>query len=131
MEAPRVGVLALQGNVREHAAMLERLGALVVEVRTPGQLDGLDGLVLPGGESTTIMRLMGLSGLDRAVQARKDGTITSDQAVDVYFRDFLLDPMSVVQTIYERLEIELTPVAEERMTAFLAKNPHEKRGGHH
>ena len=65
---PRVGVLAVQGNFREHAAMLRRLGADVVEVRKPEQLDGLDGLVVPGGESTTFMRLMRLYGLDEAVR---------------------------------------------------------------
>ena len=54
----KIGVLALQGNFREHAAALERLGADVVEVRLPEQLDGLDGLVIPGGESTAITRLM-------------------------------------------------------------------------
>jgi 5'-phosphate synthase pdxT subunit len=69
MEPLRIGVLAVQGNVREHAAMLRRLGAEVVEVRKPEQLDGLDGLVLPGGESTTFMRLMRLYGLDEAVRA--------------------------------------------------------------
>jgi pyridoxal 5'-phosphate synthase pdxT subunit len=65
---PRVGVLAVQGNFREHAAMLRSLGADVVEVRKPEQLDGLDGLVIPGGESTTFMRLMRLYGLDEAVR---------------------------------------------------------------
>jgi 5'-phosphate synthase pdxT subunit len=65
---PRVGVLAVQGNFREHAAMLRALGAEVVEVRKPEQLDGLDGLVIPGGESTTFMRLMRLYGLDEAVR---------------------------------------------------------------
>ena len=60
-----IGVLAVQGNFREHAAMLRRLGADVVEVRKPEQLEGLDGLVIPGGESTTFMRLMRLYGLDR------------------------------------------------------------------
>jgi 5'-phosphate synthase pdxT subunit len=65
----RVGVLALQGNFREHAATLRRLGADVVEVRKPEQLEGLDGLVVPGGESTTFMRLMRLYGLDEAVRS--------------------------------------------------------------
>jgi 5'-phosphate synthase pdxT subunit len=65
---PRIGVLALQGNFREHAAMLRRLGASVVEVRKPDQLEGLDGLVVPGGESTTMMRLMRLYGLDEALR---------------------------------------------------------------
>jgi pyridoxal 5'-phosphate synthase pdxT subunit len=63
-----IGVLAVQGNFREHAAMLRRLGADAVEVRKPEQLDGLDGLVIPGGESTTFMRLMRLYGLDEAVR---------------------------------------------------------------
>jgi pyridoxal 5'-phosphate synthase pdxT subunit len=68
MEPLRIGVLAVQGNFREHAAMLRRLGAGVVEVRKPEQLEGLDGLVIPGGESTTFMRLMRLYGLDEAVR---------------------------------------------------------------
>jgi pyridoxal 5'-phosphate synthase pdxT subunit len=68
MEPPRIGVLAVQGNFREHAAMLRRLGAEVVEVRVPGDLEGLDGLVIPGGESTTFTRLMRLYGLDEAVR---------------------------------------------------------------
>jgi len=66
---PRVGVLAVQGNFREHAEMLRRLDADVVEVRKPEQLAELDGLVVPGGESTTFMRLMRLYGLDEAVRA--------------------------------------------------------------
>jgi 5'-phosphate synthase pdxT subunit len=65
----RIGVLAVQGNFREHAAMLRRLGAEPVEVRLPEQLDGLDGLILPGGESTAIGRLMRLYGLDEALRA--------------------------------------------------------------
>ena len=64
----KIGVLAVQGNFREHGAMLRRLGADVVEVRKPEQVDDLDGLVVPGGESTTFMRLMRLYGLDEAVQ---------------------------------------------------------------
>ena len=63
-----IGVLAVQGNFREHAAMLRRLGVDVVEVRKPEQLEGLDGLVIPGGESTTFMRLMRLYGLDEAIR---------------------------------------------------------------
>jgi 5'-phosphate synthase pdxT subunit len=64
----RIGVLAVQGNFREHAAMLRRLGADPVEVRKPEELQRLDGLVIPGGESTTFMRLMRLYGLDEAVR---------------------------------------------------------------
>jgi pyridoxal 5'-phosphate synthase pdxT subunit len=64
----RIGVLAVQGNFREHAAVLRRLGAQPVEVRLPEQLDGLDGLIVPGGESTAITRLMRLYGLDEALR---------------------------------------------------------------
>jgi 5'-phosphate synthase pdxT subunit len=52
--APLVGVLALQGDFEAHGAMLRDLGAEVREVRVPADLDGLDGLVIPGGESTTM-----------------------------------------------------------------------------
>lgn len=55
---PRVGVLALQGDVREHVRALAVTGADAVEVRRPTELAALDGLVLPGGESTTIGRLL-------------------------------------------------------------------------
>ncbi len=58
MNAPRVGVLALQGDVREHDRALRAAGADTVHVRRVADLDGLDGLVLPGGESTTISRLL-------------------------------------------------------------------------
>ena len=64
----KIGVLAVQGNFREHSAILRRLGANVVEVRLPDQLDGLDGLVIPGGESTAITRLMRLYGLEEAIR---------------------------------------------------------------
>ena len=64
----KIGVLAVQGNFREHAAMLRGLGAEVVEVRKPAQLEGLDGLVIPGGESTAIGRLIRLYGLEEAIR---------------------------------------------------------------
>jgi 5'-phosphate synthase pdxT subunit len=67
MKPLRIGVLAVQGNFREHAQMLRGLGAETLEVRKPEQLEGLDGLVIPGGESTTFMRLMRLYGLDDAI----------------------------------------------------------------
>jgi pyridoxal 5'-phosphate synthase pdxT subunit len=67
-ERPTVGVLAVQGNFREHAEMLRRLGAEVVEVRKPEQLAALDGLVVPGGESTAIGRLVRLYGFEEAIR---------------------------------------------------------------
>lgn len=53
----RIGVLALQGDFYEHATVLRRLGSEVIEVRLPEHLKGLDGLIIPGGESTTIGKL--------------------------------------------------------------------------
>jgi 5'-phosphate synthase pdxT subunit len=58
-----VGVLALQGDFAEHEAILRRLGVDTREVRLPSDLDGLDALIIPGGESTTIARLMDMYGL--------------------------------------------------------------------
>jgi pyridoxal 5'-phosphate synthase pdxT subunit len=58
-----IGILALQGDVREHAAAFGQLGESVREVRRPDDLDGLTGLVVPGGESTTLSLLLGSSGL--------------------------------------------------------------------
>ncbi len=57
MTTPLIGVLALQGDVREHLRALEASGAATRTVRRPEELDGLDGIVLPGGESTTIDKL--------------------------------------------------------------------------
>lgn len=65
----RIGVLALQGDFREHRLILERLGVEVVEVRLPRQLDGLAGLIIPGGESTTMAKLMLAYGFDSAIPA--------------------------------------------------------------
>ncbi len=68
-----IGVLALQGDFEAHRRMLESLGAAVTEVRTPAQLVGLDGLVIPGGESTTISMGMEREGLDRAIPSFHQG----------------------------------------------------------
>jgi pyridoxal 5'-phosphate synthase pdxT subunit len=63
----RIGVLAIQGDFEAHRRMLSSLGAFSGEVRTPAQLVGLDGLVIPGGESTTISMGMEREGLDEAI----------------------------------------------------------------
>lgn len=67
---PRVGVLALQGDVREHLAMLQGLGADARPVRTRAQLDDVAGLVLPGGESSVIDRLARILGVRDAIVER-------------------------------------------------------------
>jgi 5'-phosphate synthase pdxT subunit len=71
---PRIGVFALQGDVREHRAMLERAGASTTAVRRSAELDGLDGIVLPGGESTTMYKLARTFDLfDPLRRALRDG----------------------------------------------------------
>jgi pyridoxal 5'-phosphate synthase pdxT subunit len=66
----RIGVLAIQGDFEAHRRMLVSLGADATEVRTSAELEGLDGLVIPGGESTTISMGMERDGLDAAIRAR-------------------------------------------------------------
>ena len=56
---PTIGVLALQGDFDAHRKRLEELGANVVLVRNPEQLDAIDGLIIPGGESSTFLKLLG------------------------------------------------------------------------
>jgi pyridoxal 5'-phosphate synthase pdxT subunit len=68
----RIGVLAIQGDFQAHRRMLESLGAEASGVRTPEQLEDLDGLVVPGGESTTISMGMERDGLDKAVRAHAE-----------------------------------------------------------
>ena len=68
----KIGVLALQGAFAEHLGILARLGADPVLVRLPGELDGLDGLIIPGGESTTMSRLMLEYELHQPLKDRAD-----------------------------------------------------------
>ena len=68
----RVGVLGLQGDFQEHLEVLRRMGVDAVDVRKPEQLDGLDALIIPGGESTTIGKLADLYGLTDAIRERAD-----------------------------------------------------------
>ncbi len=70
MTGPTVGVLALQGDVREHVAALHALDADPIEVRGPADLQQVDALVLPGGESTAVSMLLLSSGLRPALEAR-------------------------------------------------------------
>jgi 5'-phosphate synthase pdxT subunit len=70
---PRIGVFALQGDFAAHAAAWRRLGVGVREVRAAADLDGIDALSLPGGESTTMLRLLAVTGLRGAFEAAVDG----------------------------------------------------------
>jgi 5'-phosphate synthase pdxT subunit len=70
MASPRIGVLAVQGDVREHIAVLTDLGAHAVPVRRPEEVDGIDGLVIPGGESTVMDKLVREFGLQEPLRKR-------------------------------------------------------------
>jgi 5'-phosphate synthase pdxT subunit len=70
VDAPTIGVLALQGAFAAHQRVLDALGESTRQVRTPADLDGIDALVMPGGESTTMSRLLGTSGLFDDLKAR-------------------------------------------------------------
>ena len=70
MAAPRIGVLAVQGDVREHATALADLGADVTLVRRPTEVEQLDGLVIPGGESTTMDKLVRAFDLQEPLRRR-------------------------------------------------------------
>jgi len=71
-ERLRIGVLARQGDFGAHAEMLRSLGAEPIEVRTAEELSGLDGLIIPGGESTTITKAIERDGLEPAIRAHAD-----------------------------------------------------------
>ena len=92
---PTVGVLAVQGNFREHAAMLRRLGADVLEVRRPEQLEGLDGVVIPGGESTAIGRLIRIYGLEEALRRFKRPVFGTCAGMILLARDGLLGGVDI------------------------------------
>lgn len=67
---PRVGILAIQGDFLEHGQVLDRLGIEAPEIRLPHQLDEVDGLIIPGGESTTIVQLIDIYGFRDALKEK-------------------------------------------------------------
>jgi pyridoxal 5'-phosphate synthase pdxT subunit len=68
----QIGVLAIQGGFEAHLTMLRELGAEAIEVRAPGDLEGLDGLVIPGGESTTIVKGIESAGLGEGIHSHHE-----------------------------------------------------------
>ncbi|MEI2775542.1 MAG: pyridoxal 5'-phosphate synthase glutaminase subunit PdxT [Tetrasphaera sp.] len=73
MAEPTVGVLAVQGDVREHLGALEAVGARAIRVRRPTEVEAIDALVIPGGESTVIDKLVRMFGLHEPLRARLAG----------------------------------------------------------
>jgi 5'-phosphate synthase pdxT subunit len=99
--APRIGVLAVQGDVREHVRALERAGATTTAVRRPGELAGLDGLVIPGGESTVMDKLVRAFELrEPLVEAIADGLpVYGSCAGMIMLADRIADGTSDQQTV--------------------------------
>jgi len=111
--SPTIGVLGVQGDVSEHVAALERAGARAVWVTRPADLAGIDGLVLPGGESTTLRRLLDYEGLLEAIRRRGEegmpvfGTcagaiLLATEVVDTPVPHLSLVPMTVSRNAYGR-----------------------------
>jgi 5'-phosphate synthase pdxT subunit len=101
VSTPRIGVLALQGDVREHVRALTEVGAQAVPVRRPEELAAVDGLVLPGGESTTISTLLALFGLLDPLRDRvRDGLpVYGSCAGMILLADEVLDGRPDQQTV--------------------------------
>ena len=124
----------MQGNFREHAAMLRRLGAEPVEVRKPEQLEGLDGLIVPGGESTTFMRLMRLYGLDEAVRRFSGPMLGTCAGMIVLDREHLgLVDISVDRNAYGRqvasFEADVNLEGEEPIRGVFIRAPRLREAG--
>lgn len=110
---PVIGVLGVQGDVSEHVAALERIGAIARWVKRPEDLEGVDGLVLPGGESTTLRRLLEYEGLLDGLRARiAEGTpvfgtcagaiLLADEVIGAPAPHLSLVPMTVRRNAYGR-----------------------------
>jgi 5'-phosphate synthase pdxT subunit len=90
----KIGILAVQGDFEAHAAMVEELGAETIEVRTPADLEGCDGLILPGGESTTQLQFLQEEGLAEEIQkfAKRGGAIFGTCAGAILLATEVLNP---------------------------------------
>ena len=138
----RIGVLALQGDVAEHVTMLRSLGADVVEVRLPRDLEGLDGLVLPGGESSVMDKLLRLFTLQEPLRAliRQGLPVLGTCAGLILLADTLEDGIAGQQTLggldvsvsrnafgsqVDSTEVDLSidPIEGEPMTVALIRAP--------
>jgi len=109
---------------RDPVQVIASLGSLVATLRSMASDD------TSVAEASREWADLVLDGLDRSVDAREDGTVDPKRVVDVQFREFMADPFATIGDVYDRLGYELTPVAVERMRAFLADNPRDKHGRH-
>jgi len=109
---------------RDPLRIMASLSSLVARLRTLAS----DDATIPGAAADFAEHIM--EGLDRSVTARENGTVAADRVVDVQFRSFMADPFATIHEIYEKLGLELQPVAEKRMREFFAANPSDKHGTH-
>src|SRR6185312_12616446 len=135
----RVGVLALQGGFEAHARTLRQLGAEVTEVRTPADMEGLDGLVIPGGESTTIVKGIESSGLEPALRAHHEagkpilGTCAGLIVCDAEHLGFI--DVSARRNAFGRqlqsfeADLEVTGAGDEPLRAVFIRAPWVERTG--
>ena len=139
MPSLRIGVLALQGGFEAHLKMLRGLGAEVREVRVPRDLVGLDGLVIPGGESTTISKGIASAGLAEPIRALREagGTVFGTCAGMIVCDDAhlgLIDATAERNAFGRQLQsfeadVEIEGIGEEPLRAVFIRAPWVARGG--
>jgi 5'-phosphate synthase pdxT subunit len=135
----KVGVLALQGDFEAHLKTLRRLGAEAVSVRTPEQVLGLDGLVIPGGESTTMTRLIASAELEPALRAHHEagrpilGTCAGLIVCDAEHLGFI--DVTARRNAFGRqlqsfeADLEVTGTGDEPLRAVFIRAPWVERSG--
>jgi 5'-phosphate synthase pdxT subunit len=135
----QIGVLAIQGGFEAHLAMLRRLGAEASEVKVPADLEGLDGLVIPGGESTTISKGIEAAGLAGPIRAHREagGTVFGTCAGMIVCDDEhlgLIDATAARNAFGRQLQsfeadLELAGIGEEPLRAVFIRAPWIERCG--
>lgn len=135
----RLGVLAIQGGFEAHLCVLRRLGADVQEVRVEADLDGLDGLVIPGGESTTISKGIASARLEDSIRAhhRAGGTVFGTCAGMIVCDDShlgLIDATAARNAFGRQLQsfeanLKIEGIGEEPLRAVFIRAPWVKRHG--
>ncbi len=109
---------------RDPLRIIASLGSLVARLRSLAS----DDTSVPAAAEEWAELIM--DGLDRSVVARETGVVPADRVVDVQFAEFMADPFTTIRRVYEKLGLELSPDAEQRMRRFLAEHPRDRYGNH-
>jgi len=135
----QIGVLAIQGGFEAHMAMLRRLGAEASEVKVPADLEGLDGLVIPGGESTSISKGIESAGLAEPIRAHREagGTVFGTCAGMIVCDDEhlgLIDATAVRNAFGRQLQsfeadLDVAGIGDEPLRAVFIRAPWAERCG--